>query len=89
MSTDSPARGAESRGGEGGSAAAAASAEGGGPIWHKSSYSNSPPECVEVTRLSDASVLVRDSGRPNGTVLCLSGRAWREFIAAVSRGDLE
>ena len=56
--------------------------------WWKSSYSNSPPDCVEVARSASARVMVRDSVHPRGVVLRFTVGAWREFLAAVRHADL-
>ncbi|MFC4561416.1 DUF397 domain-containing protein [Nocardiopsis mangrovi] len=57
-------------------------------MWWKSSYSNNPPDCVEVARVPGARVLVRDSHDPGGAVIGVSLRAWREFVVGVGRGEL-
>ncbi|MER7106359.1 DUF397 domain-containing protein [Streptomyces sp. NPDC000229] len=48
--------------------------------WFKSSYSGgSGTECVECARV-DVGVLVRDSKRPGGPAMAVSGEAWRAFV---------
>jgi hypothetical protein len=49
--------------------------------WRKSTRSNSAG-CVEMA-LSDQVVLLRDSKRPEGTVLSVSPRAWAALLVRV------
>lgn len=49
--------------------------------WRKSTRSNSGG-CVEMA-LGDQVVLLRDSKRPEGTVLSVSPRAWAVLMAQV------
>ncbi len=52
-------------------------------IWTKSSYTNSG-SCVEWARPA-AGVLVRDSKRPAGARVPLSGASWQGFVDWVKR----
>ncbi|MBO0655484.1 DUF397 domain-containing protein [Streptomyces triculaminicus] len=54
-------------------------------VWHKSSYSASNSNCVEMG-VFGASVAVRDSKDPHGPSLNISARAWSEFISGIGTG---
>jgi hypothetical protein len=57
--------------------------------WFTSSYSdNQGGECVEGARLTDGSMAVRDSKRPQGPALVFRPAAWSAFTAAVREGGL-
>ncbi|MEU2792566.1 DUF397 domain-containing protein [Streptomyces sp. NPDC007100] len=57
--------------------------------WRKSSYSNGTGgECLEASKHSDATILVRDSKNCEGPVLDFPQPAWQEFVRAVQRCDL-
>lgn len=47
--------------------------------WFKSSYSDSTGECVEVARLDDATIGVRDSKNPAGPALTFGPAEWAAF----------
>jgi len=47
--------------------------------WHKSSYSGSQTECVEVARAPQV-VGVRDTKHQEAGALALSAVAWRAFL---------
>ena len=51
-----------------------------GAVWHKSSYSGTQGNCVEVTDNLDAVVAVRDSKNPDGPILLISFADWRSFV---------
>jgi hypothetical protein len=54
------------------------------PDWHKSSYSNSFSNCVEVKEDPfDGWRLVRDSKDPGGPVLAVPPLAWQQFVNRV------
>ena len=55
--------------------------------WHKSSFSFSNGNCVEVAELPGECVKVgvRDTQDREGPVLRFSPEAWREFTARVRR----
>lgn len=56
--------------------------------WHKSSYSQNGGNCVEVAE-GPHKVLVRDTQhRPLGH-LTVPATAWRAFLHAVRRGELD
>ncbi|MFF9895590.1 DUF397 domain-containing protein [Streptomyces longispororuber] len=53
--------------------------------WRRSSYSNTQGgECVEVADGFQGVVPVRDSKRPQGTVIVLSVEAWAAFVRGVA-----
>jgi hypothetical protein len=56
-----------------------------GAIWHKSSYSGTQGNCVEVARNLPGLVVVRDSKEPDGTRLVVSDHVWRGFLASIRR----
>jgi hypothetical protein len=51
------------------------------PTWRKSSYSGEG-NCVELSDQAGR-VLVRDTQDPQGLVLTVPARAWREFVGQV------
>jgi len=51
-----------------------------GADWRKSSYSQSNGHCVEVTRLVDGRIGVRDSKVADGPVLAVEPGAWASFL---------
>lgn len=55
--------------------------------WRKSSYSNGPRDCLEITDLSGG-VAVRDSKRPQGPNLRYAGEDWNAFCKGVAKGTL-
>jgi hypothetical protein len=52
-------------------------------LWKKSSYSAADGNCVEVTRLGDGHIGVRDSKNPARPALGFTPAGWRTFITAV------
>lgn len=55
--------------------------------WRKSSHSNAGNQCVEVARLADDAIAVRDSKNPHGDHLTVSAAGWRTFLSGVKYGD--
>lgn len=58
-------------------------------MWRKSSFCNGASSCVEVQRLPDGSVVMRDGKNPDGPVLTLSAREWDAFVAGVKDGEFD
>jgi hypothetical protein len=53
--------------------------------WHKSSYSGSGNNCVEVAQARALSA-VRDSKNPDGGHLIFGADAWQAFVADIKLG---
>jgi hypothetical protein len=56
--------------------------------WRKSSYSDGQGQCVELAE-TGATVLVRNSNRPDAGTLTLDRPALAAFVAATANGDLD
>ena len=56
-----------------------------GPRWIKSSRSFYHSNCVEVARLPDGRIGVRDSKDPGGPILRFAPREWRGFLCELRR----
>lgn len=57
-----------------------------GAVWRKSSWSAYNGNCVEVARLPQGMIAVRDSKDAScGRVLAFEAAAWRSFVASVKR----
>jgi Domain of unknown function (DUF397) len=54
-----------------------------GAVWHKSSYSGTQGNCVEVAINLPGVVAVRDSKDPNGPKLVISRDQWSAFVSGV------
>ena len=59
---------------------------GASPRWRRSSWSANNGNCVEVARLGDGRVGVRDSKDARGPVLAFPAGAWESFLGAVRAG---
>jgi Domain of unknown function (DUF397) len=55
-------------------------------VWHKSSFSNTGGNCVEVARNLTGIVAVRDSKVPDAPALVLTPAQWRTFLLGVREG---
>lgn len=55
-------------------------------VWTKSSRSSSTGSCVEVRRVEDGNIQVRDSKNPNGPSLTFSHEQWSVFISITKQG---
>jgi hypothetical protein len=53
--------------------------------WKKSSYSAANGNCVEVTRLDDGYIGVRDSKNAALPAVGFTPASWRTFVGAVKR----
>jgi Domain of unknown function (DUF397) len=56
--------------------------------WVKSTHSFANGNCVEVARMPNGGVGVRDSKDPQGPALSFTAGEWRAFIGAVQKGEL-
>jgi hypothetical protein len=59
------------------------------PKWIKASRSNNQGNCVEVARLGDDRIGVRDSKDPNGPVLTFTPAEWAAFLDGAAKGEFE
>ena len=57
-------------------------------VWHKSSRSNGPSDCVEVADNLPSVVAVRDS-KHHGPMLTFSVEQWQAFVADVKAGEFD
>jgi hypothetical protein len=64
-----------------------ASAAGKDLRWVKSSLSFANGDCVQVARLPDGRVAVRDSKDPGGPVLRFTPAEWAAFLGGVHNGE--
>ncbi len=64
-----------------------ASAAGCCPRWIKSSLSFANGDCVQVGRLPDGRIGVRDSKDPGGPVLRFTPSEWAAFLGGVQNGE--
>jgi Domain of unknown function (DUF397) len=59
-------------------------------IWHKSSRSGAQGgNCVEVAKLPDGGMAVRDSKNPNAQMLTFTAAEWRAFVGGVKDGEFD
>jgi len=59
-----------------------------GARWRKSSYSNPSGNCVEMARLGDGRVAIRNSRFPEGAALVYSAGQFRAFVEEAKAGRL-
>ena len=57
--------------------------------WIKSSLSFANGNCVEVARLPDGQVGVRDSKNPQAAILRFTSSGWHAFLAGARRGEFD
>lgn len=55
--------------------------------WVKSSYSGPQGNCVEIARLSDGAVAVRNSRHPDGPALVFTSAEWAAFLSGAADGE--
>lgn len=55
--------------------------------WKKSSYSQGNGNCVEVHKLANGSVAMRDSKSPDGPILEFTEGEWSAFLHGVSNKE--
>ena len=58
-------------------------------MWIRSSYSYANGNCVEVARLPDGQVGVRDSKNPQAAILRFTSSGWYAFLAGARRGEFD
>ncbi|MGH3415807.1 MAG: DUF397 domain-containing protein [Actinocrinis sp.] len=60
-----------------------------GAAWHKSSHSGYNGNCVEVARLADGSVALRNSRDPHGPALVYTRAEIAAFLAGAKDGEFD
>jgi hypothetical protein len=55
--------------------------------WVKSSYSGPQGNCVEVARVHDGAVAVRNSRHPGGPALVFTTAEWDAFLSGAADGE--
>jgi len=60
-----------------------------GAKWRKSSHSNPSGNCVEMARLEDGRVAIRNSRFPDGAALVYSADEFRAFVNEAKTGSLD
>jgi hypothetical protein len=55
--------------------------------WLKSSYSGPQGNCVEVARLTDGSMAMRNSRHPDGPALVFTAAEWDAFLNGARDGE--
>jgi hypothetical protein len=55
--------------------------------WVKSSYSGPQGNCVEIARISDGGVAVRNSRHPDGPALVFTAAEWDAFLSGAQDGE--
>lgn len=60
-----------------------------GARWQKSRYSNSTGNCVEMARLPDGSVAVRNSRYPDGPALVYTRAEIKALLRGAKNGDFD
>jgi hypothetical protein len=60
-----------------------------GARWRKSSHSNPSGNCVEMARLVDGRVAVRNSRFPEGVALIYSAADFQAFVQEAKTGQLD
>jgi hypothetical protein len=60
-----------------------------GAAWRKSQRSNSQGACVEIARLDQGAIAMRNSRDPHGTALVYPAEAVRALLGAVRAGEFD
>jgi hypothetical protein len=60
-----------------------------GAVWRKSQRSNSQGQCVEMARIADGTVAVRNSRDPEGPALIFPVDGVRELITGLRGGSFD
>lgn len=60
-----------------------------GAVWQKSRYSNSQGNCVEMARLPDGEIAVRNSRHPDGPALVYTRAEVDALIKGVKDGEFD
>lgn len=60
-----------------------------GARWRKSTFSNSQGDCVELARLPEGTIAVRNSRHPNGPALICTQTEIAAFIQGTRDGDFD
>jgi hypothetical protein len=60
-----------------------------GAVWRKSQRSNSQGACVEMARLGEATVAVRNSRDPEGPALIYPTSAVRALVRSLQTGEFD
>ncbi|HUI61087.1 MAG TPA: DUF397 domain-containing protein [Steroidobacteraceae bacterium] len=55
--------------------------------WIKSSYSGPQGNCVEIARLADGAVAVRNSRQQDGPALVFTAAEWDAFLSGAMDGE--
>ncbi|WP_046469336.1 DUF397 domain-containing protein [Allosalinactinospora lopnorensis] len=58
-------------------------------VWHKSRLSNPNGNCVEIARLPDGEVAVRNSRHPHGPALIYTPAEITAFVQGAKAGDFD
>ncbi|MFC4562518.1 DUF397 domain-containing protein [Nocardiopsis mangrovi] len=60
-----------------------------GAVWRKSTLSNPSGNCVEVARLADGAIALRNSRHPNGPALIYTPAEITAFVQGAKRGEFD
>jgi hypothetical protein len=60
-----------------------------GVTWRKSQHSNPSGNCVEIARLPDGAVAIRNSRYPAGPALICASAEFSAFLAAARDGEFD